>query len=646
MAQGTDKPLRILHLEDEADDAELVQAALRGDGLQCDIRNVDTRGAFLEALTRDRPDIVLSDFSLPEIDGLTALALVRERAPDVPFILVSGTLGEEAAVESLRSGATDYVLKHRLVRLAPAVRRAVAEAAEARKRSQAERMFRTLLECAPDALILVDRQGTIVLLNAQAERMFGYARSELMGQAMESLLAEKSREDHAALRARYFAVTDGAQAPAAAELRGRRTDGAEFPIEIILSPLETEDGLLVTSAIRDISDRKQLEARLLQSQKMEAIGLLAGGVAHDFNNLLNVISGYGEMLLKGVANDDPKRGRLEQILGAASRAASLTRQLLAFSRKDVIETRVLDLNTLLVDMEKMLRRLIGEDINLVVRTENGIGRVKADRGQIEQIVMNLVVNARDAMPQGGKLTLRTNSLRLDPVLARSHPRARPGAYVVLEVTDTGVGMKADVKARIFEPFFTTKPVGQGTGLGLATVYGIVEQGGGFLSVDSEPGRGTTFRICLPAVEESVETARPEGAEARPLTGTETILLVEDEAVVRDLARDILESYGYKVLAAADVEEAHRLCERHGPEIQLMLTDVVMPRMSGRELAARLTAFLPGLRVLYMSGYADDTMIKHGVAGPGVPFLQKPFTPTALARKVRDLLDHKPAAQAK
>jgi hypothetical protein len=638
-----DKPLRVLHLEDQPEDAELVHAALAADGLQCQIRIVDTRQGFVEALDGDRPDIILSDFSLPGIDGLSALAIARERATDVPFILVSGTLGEEAAVDSLRSGATDYVLKHRLARLAPAVRRAVAEAAEARKRSQAERMFRTLLENAPDALILVDRDGTIVLLNARAEHMFGYARKELLGQGMDALLSGASRGEHAALRAGYFADPAGLNTAAARELRGRRKDGKEFPVEISLSPLDTEDGMLVTNAIRDISDRKQLEAQLLQSQKMEAIGLLAGGVAHDFNNLLNVISGYGEMLLKGVPNDDPKRGRLEQILGAAARAASLTRQLLAFSRKDVIQTRVLDLNAILVEMEKMLRRLIGEDIDLTVRTEPGLGRVKADRGQIEQIVMNLVVNARDAMPKGGKLTLRTTGVEVDPGLARRHPGARPGSYVCLEVSDNGVGMKPDVKEHIFEPFFTTKPMGQGTGLGLATVYGIIEQGGGFLSVDSEPGRGTTFRIRLPAVAESPETVRPEAADARSLDGSETILLVEDEAVVRNLTREILQSYGYTVLEAADVDEAHRLCEKHGAEIHLLLTDVVMPRMSGRELAARLTAFHPGIKVLYMSGYADDTLIKHGVAGPGVPFLQKPFTPTGLARKVRDVLERKPVA---
>jgi PAS domain S-box-containing protein len=383
-------------------------------------------------------------------------------------------------------------------------------------------------------------------------------------------------------------------------------------------------------------EQEQLE-QLRQSQKMEAVGQLAGGVAHDFNNLLTAISGYSDLGLRRLGDADPLRKNLEEIKKASTRATSLTRQLLAFSRKQMLQAKVLDLNAIVGDLDKMLRRLIGEDIDLVTSLDPISCQVKADPGQIEQVVLNLAVNARDAMPRGGKLTIETGHVYLDEAYARAHVAVQSGPYIMLAVSDTGAGMDPDVKKRVFEPFFTTKEVGKGTGLGLSTVYGIVKQSGGNIWVYSEPDQGSTFKIYLPLVHE-----KPEGSELKPNVemphGQETILLVEDEEMVRNLSREILEMNGYRVLTAANGEEACRTCEVFNGEIHLMVTDVVMPQMSGRELAESVAKKRPSTLVLYMSGYTDDAIVRHGVLDDGMPFLQKPFTPDSFARKVRELLE--------
>ncbi len=406
----------------------------------------------------------------------------------------------------------------------------------------------------------------------------------------------------------------------------------------LLEQLERKVQERTAALSAEITERKQLEAQLLQSQKMEAVGRLAGGIAHDFNNLLTVIKGYSELLVEEVGGDGRLRRAAEEIDKAADRAALLTRQLLAFSRRQVLEPEVLDLNDVVANMDKMLRRLIGEDIDLVSVRRPGLGRVKADPGQIEQVIMNLAVNARDAMPQGGKLTLETANVELDEVYARNHVAITPGSYVMLAVSDTGCGMDAETQARIFEPFFTTKELGKGTGLGLATVYGIVKQSGGYIWVYSEPGQGTTFKVYLPRLEEAVETAQPEREIVRPARGSETVLLVEDEENVRQLVRQTLEKNGYTVLEARAGAEATQLSAQHPGPIHLMLTDVVMPKMSGRELAERLALLRPGIKVLYMSGYTDNAIVHHGVLDPGTAFLQKPFTAADLGQKVREVLD--------
>ncbi|MBI3454881.1 MAG: response regulator [Candidatus Rokubacteria bacterium] len=390
-------------------------------------------------------------------------------------------------------------------------------------------------------------------------------------------------------------------------------------------------------AARTRALQRQTE-QLLQAQKMEAVGLLAGGVAHDFNNLLTVIQGRGELLQNRLTPDDPLRRHVELIQSTAERAATLTRQLLAFSRKQVLQPQVLDLNAVVSGMEKMLRRLIGEDIALVTALDPGLGRVKADLAQLEQVILNLVVNARDAMPHGGRLTLETASVEWDETAARRDHGIPPGRYVVLGVSDTGVGMNAAIKAHIFEPFFTTKGPGKGTGLGLATVYGIVNQSGGGVTVDSEPERGATFRVYLPRVEQEAAGAKEAESRVPPRRGSETVLLVEDEEGVRDLTREILESYGYAVLEAADGSAALRVSARHPGPIHLLLTDVVMPEMSGSELARRLRPLRVEMKVLYASGYADDTIVRHGVSAARAALLPKPFTPEALGFKVREVLD--------
>jgi signal transduction histidine kinase/ActR/RegA family two-component response regulator len=399
-----------------------------------------------------------------------------------------------------------------------------------------------------------------------------------------------------------------------------------------------ENSRLLHESRRAYEELAQAQGQLEQARKMDAIGRLAGGVAHDFNNLLTVILGRTDIILHQVRPEEPIRRGIELIQRTAGRAAELTKQLLAFSRKQVLEAVVLDLGAVTIDLKEMLARLIGEDIALVTNIAPGLGHVKADRGQIEQVVMNLAINARDAMPQGGHLIVETANVDLDEEYVRRHMGARPGPHVMLAVSDSGVGIAREHQRHIFEPFFTTKEQGKGTGLGLATVYGIVKQSGGYIEVDSEPGRGTIFRIYLPRVDAAAPAADRAGRPAAPDGGTETILLVEDEEGVRELARDILRTSGYTVIEARNGAEALLLGERHQGPIDLLLTDVVMPRMSGRELAERMGPLRPDLSVLYMSGYTDDAVIRHGVLKSGTAFLQKPFTPRALVQRVRDTLD--------
>jgi signal transduction histidine kinase/ActR/RegA family two-component response regulator len=430
------------------------------------------------------------------------------------------------------------------------------------------------------------------------------------------------------------------------ELLNLKKDGSELPIALSTSQVRDQGGRVIglIGVARDISERRRTEEALQRSeeqlrhaQKMEAVGKLAGGVAHDFNNVLTAVTGYTELALTKLATDDPLRRDLEEIRNAGERATALTRQLLAFGRKQILEPQIIDLNTVVSGMGTLLRSLIGEDIELVTVTQPDLTPVQADPGQIERVILNLVVNARDAMPNGGKLTIETANVELDSVYAEAHPSVTPGSFALLAVSDTGCGIDKEIQPRIFEPFFTTKGESRGTGLGLSTVYGIVTQSSGHVAFDSEPGCGTTFRVYLPQVRGRVVTEMP-GESDSVRGGSETVLLVEDEDSVRRLAVTILRKNGYSVMEARDGEEAVRISNQHPGSIHLLLTDAVMPRMSGPDLVRLQTSLRPGMKVLYMSGYTDDAIVRHSVLEQGMPFLQKPFTPEMLCRKVREVLD--------
>jgi signal transduction histidine kinase len=513
------RPLRILHLEDDENDAALVQATLGAGSILSTTRRVHTRDAFDAALDGGEIDLILSDYSMPGFDGISALKMAHSRCPEVPVIFVSGTLGEEKAVDSLKNGATDYILKGSLARLAPAVKRAMDE------------------------------------VDARVER-------------------------------------------------------------------------------------QRLEERFIEAQKMEVIGRLAGGVAHDFNNILAVIMGYNEVMLSEV---EPKSNLYKcalEIQSASERAAGLTKQLLVFSRKQTVLPVVLNLEDSVQKLESMLGRLVGANIEMTITRENSGGYIRADNGYIGQVLMNLVVNARDAMPNGGNLTIATANVTLDQDYANAHPGEKPGDFVRLRVSDTGTGMTDEVKTHLFEAFFTTKPIGKGTGLGLATCQSIVRQCGGHIDVSSELGQGTIFNVYFPCVEKpGVDTSASLNQLGAVKGGTETLLIVEDEASLRNLARAVLEKRGYKVLLASDGLDGLRAVREHqGTPISLVITDVIMPGMNGKVMADKLLADHPGLRILFTSGYTDDAIAPEGVLDPGVHLLLKPHTPATLARKVRELLD--------
>ncbi len=506
--------------------------------------------------------------------------------------------------------------------------------AEAGMRKSEER-FRKLFDSDAIGIAIADLSGNTLEANDACLAMLGYTREDLEAGRIrwnELTPAEHIPRDREVIEELR---RTGAAVPWEKELL--RKDGTRVPVLIGIAMLEASQGSCLAYVV-DLTERRRLEEQFRQAQKMEAVGQLAGGIAHDFNNLLTAILGYSDLLGEKAAPGSEESENVEQIRKAGERAASLTRQLLAFSRQQVLERRVLDLNHLIRNLEKMLRRLIGEDIELSATLDPALRRVHADAGQLEQVILNLAVNSRDAMPSGGKLTIETANVELDEAYARRHATVRPGPYVMIAVSDTGTGMDARTISHVFEPFFTTKELGKGTGLGLATVYGIVKQSGGYIWVYSEPGKGTSFKIYLPPVEEGAVEEHPSVADPSALQGSETVLLVEDEESVRSLARTILEGYGYTVLEAGSGEKALEIVRAHGRPIHLVLTDVVMPAMSGTELVSRLEALKPGIRSLYMSGYTDDAVVRHGLLEKARVFLQKPFTPAILARKVRDALE--------
>ncbi len=509
---------------------------------------------------------------------------------------------------------------------------------------ESEARFRTAFMTVSDAHYIATRDdGRILEVNDRFGTVFGYAREEVLGRTSLELGLYADPND----RQRMLTELRASGRVRDLEVLARRKGGDIIPALLSVSELGSGDPPLILGVIRDVSEQKRtgealrsLEEQVRQAQRLEAVGRLAGGVAHDFNNILQAISGNTELLLDDIRANDPRRAELEEIRGAAQRATALTRQLLAFSRKQVLQPRVLDLNDVAQGLEKMLQRLIGEDVTLVFTPGPDLGSVKADPGQIEQVILNLAVNARDAMPDGGQLTIETANVDLDQAYAALHPGVVPGPYVLIAVSDAGIGMDAETRSHIFEPFFTTKEVGKGTGLGLAMVHGIVKQSGGHIAVYSEPGRGSTFKIFMPRVAQAA--ASPDVGPARPRTagGHETVLIAEDDRAVREVVAETLAQRGYAVLRASDSQMALELARSAAGGVDLLLTDIVMPGMTGRELAQALAVEHPGLRVLYMSGYTDDAVVRHGVLEEGVPFLQKPFTTDALALKVREVLDRK------
>ncbi len=884
------EPLRVLILEHTLADAELSIAELERAAYEVQATVVGGRDEFLAELAREAHDVVLADYRLPDWNGLEAFADLRTRGWETPFILVTGTLGEERAVECVKLGVADYVLKHNLARLPLAVRRALEEQRVRAEHTRAAEMIRKLTQAvdqSPAAVIITDTAGVIQYVNQRFTDLTGFTAGEALGRNSRLLksphtppevhrdlwesvlegrvwqgelqnrmksgavrwhavtiapvrspegavthflatqedvtdrkraeqelrdrderfrqLAENIREvffvvdvgltetlyinpayetiwgrtcqsvyedprsfiapipeeDRAGLFASFGALREGKQ-PGESEFRVVRPDGeirwvrshavavrdergevyricgvaqdvterrhaqeeleeseallrklteasfdaiflsedgvvteanrgfadlfgttleeavgrpaAEFVAEESLETLRqgmreggqgthelvgrrkngerrfleatfrthvTRGRTRSLTALRDLTEKRTLQAQFHQSQKMEAVGRLAGGVAHDFNNLLTVITSYADLVLEDMAPTDPSREALEQIRQAADGATGLTRQLLAFSRQQVIAPKRLNLDDVVRGAQQMLKRLIGEDIELITQL-GGAATVKIDPGHLEQIIMNLAVNARDAMPSGGRLALETGTVQVDIATARQHGLERPGRFARLLVTDTGVGMDETTRARLFEPFFTTKGPGKGTGLGLSTVYGIVKQSGGFVSVVSEAGRGAAFAVHLPLLEAVPDRVVREGGEP-PARGTETIFLVEDEAAVRVAARRILDRFGYHVIEAPGAEEALALAVKHREPVHLLLTDIVMPRMNGRELAKVFTRLHPEARVVFMSGYTDDEVLRRDVSEAGTWYLQKPFSPDALGRKIREALDAQPDA---
>jgi two-component system, cell cycle sensor histidine kinase and response regulator CckA len=500
--------------------------------------------------------------------------------------------------------------------------------------ARSELYYRSLIEHGVDIIAVLSPGGVLQYVSPAVERILGYEARELEDRDVFGLIHP---EDQGVARERLRRALEPGQTWERAELRLRHRDGSWRTIAAIGNSLPPEIGLGVIVNARDLTEHQHLESQMRQAQKMEAVGRLAGGIAHDFNNLLTVILGYAQMLADRVPSSPDLAEDVAEILRAGERAASLTRQLLTFSRHRPTEQKVVSPESIVADTERMIRRLVGEDIVVTARSGTA-ALVRVDPGQIEQVLVNLAVNARDAMPSGGQLTIETSRVELDETYGTTHLDVKPGPYLLLAVTDTGTGMDAATLGHLFEPFFTTKEKGKGTGLGLSTVYGIVKQSGGHIEAYSETGLGTTFKVYLPIVEDGAVDRSGSRAVPRQDRGSETVLVVEDEEAVRTLVRRELESRGYAVLAPAGADEALLLCERHAGPIHLLMTDIVMPGMLGPEVARRAAALRPELKVLYMSGYTDESIMKRGTLRGDEPFLQKPFTPNALAQKVREALD--------
>jgi PAS domain S-box-containing protein len=639
-------------IEDSEDDAFLIRRELSKGEFDLHWRRVEREEDFLDALSQEW-DLIVSDFHMPQFDGLRAFEVYRDMGLDTPFIFVSGAIGEDRAVEAMRAGARDYLLKGNLARLNVAVKREIAAAQNRAAKRDAEIAARReswRLAMAVEASgagvfehsvpLGVDTYHSprwLEILGYSPDNMPAYARFQ------DWFFGQIEPEDVDAVRIAYESFLAGRAKTFDMEMRIRHRKGHWVEANVSARAVERDpQGLVehVVGVLLDVSERRSLEAQLRQSVKMEAIGRLAGGVAHDFNNLLTVIYTSGEFVLQGLPQEGPTREDMKDVLQAAKKAGALTAQLLAFSRSKPISPRVMNPNAVVHEMDRMLRRVVGEDVEVATLLAPELGNVRVDQGSLEQVITNLAVNARDAMPDGGKLTIETDNAEIDDSYGVAHGARIPaGKYVMIAVSDEGVGMDAETQRRIFEPFFTTKALGKGTGLGLSTCYGIVKQAGGHIWVYSEVGRGTTFKIYFPRVAEAESDAPREHRHAETLTGTETILVAEDDDHVRQLVTRVLTGLGYNVLQAINGAEALVEFARMKEYVHLLVADVVMPEMGGIQLAQEALALRPGLKVLYMSGYTPNAMVHRGELPAGAHMLQKPFTSELLGRTVREILDN-------
>ena len=644
MSVATVPPLRLLIVDDSPLDAEMIIRELKS-SFSTHFLRIDTADEMLAALKGSQWDIIISDYVMPRFSGLDAIALLRNNGYTLPLIVVSGKIEDDAAVETMRAGACDYILKDNLARLVPAIRRELKESEIRRQKIKAEEELRKLshaVEQSPVSIIVTDRNGTIEYVNPKFTQITGYRADEAIGKTPRILKSGKIPDSE--YKRLWETITSGREWHG--ELINRKMNGELFWERASISAIRDSNGTIThfVGVKEDISEQRRTEQahkqamkQLRQAQKMEAIGQLAGGIAHDFNNLLTVINGYSTLLLHEMPSDAPFRSEVEHILSAGERAAALTHQLLAFSRRQMLEPKVININHLVRNLEKMLKRLIRENIVMQTCLSDQLGFVRVDPGQIEQIIMNLLVNARDALENGGTITIETADVDLDEAFVSENPGALEGSYVMLAVHDNGEGIAEETRRKIFEPFFTTKGQGKGTGLGLATVYGIVKQSGGYIQVTSELGRWTSFRVFFPRVDSE---AAPEETIVRQKgpKGTETILVVEDEIGVLNLTVLTLKRSGYEVLQANSPTKAIEIFTNNCNRIDLVLSDVIMPEKNGPALVREFRDQRPDLKIMFMSGYTDDTISFQQITDERTAFISKPFTPDVLVGRVRDVLE--------